>query len=95
MRGLLEEIHIPVKKIPLHCDNSGCIQNLRNPVNSKYTKHIAVAFHHARAAVSNGDVDLRYIVTQQNIADIFTKPLVPVLFKQHRKSLGILPRGTH
>jgi transposase InsO family protein len=89
LRGLLEELHVPVWKTPLYCDNTGCIQNLKNPVNSKYTKHVAVSFHHARSAVIQGEVDVKYVSTQLNVADIFTKPLVPILFKQHRKSLGV------
>lgn len=92
LRGLLEELHIPVWKTPLYCDNTGCIQNLKNPVNSKFTKHVAVSFHHARVAVIQGEVDVKYIVSHQNVADIFTKPLVPVVFHQHRCSLGVIPR---
>ncbi|MBX9691948.1 MAG: Ty1/Copia family ribonuclease HI [Cyanobacteria bacterium] len=93
LRGLLEELHIPVGKVPLFCDNAGCIQNLKNPVNSKYTKHVAVAFHHARSAVIQGQVDIRYINTVDNVSDIFTKPLVPVLFLKHRDTLGVVPGG--
>lgn len=93
LRGLLEELHFDVWKIPLYCDNTGCIQNLKNPVNSKYTKHVAVSFHHARSAVIQGQVDVKYISTQANVADIFTKPLVPVLFKQHRETLGLIERS--
>jgi hypothetical protein len=93
LRGLLEELHFDVWKIPLYCDNTGCIQNLKNPVNSKYTKHVAVSFHHARSAVIQGQVDVKYISTQANVADIFTKPLVPVLFKQHRDTLGVIERS--
>ncbi len=89
MSGLLEELHVPVWKTPLYCDNTGCIQNLKNPVNSKYTKHVAVKFHEARSAVIQGEVDVKYVSTQLNVADIFTKPLVPILFKQHRNSLGV------
>jgi hypothetical protein len=94
IRGLLEELHVPVWKTPLYCDNTGCIQNLRNPVNSKYTKHVAVSFHHARSAVIHGEVDVKYVATQLNVADIFTKPLVPILFRQHRNTLGVVPRLT-
>ena len=90
LRGLLEELHIPVWRVPLHCDNTGCIQNLRNPVNSKYTKHVAVSFHHARTAVILGQVDVKYVATQDNVADIFTKPLVPSVFKAHRLTLGVV-----
>jgi hypothetical protein len=92
LRGLLEELKFDVWKIPLYCDNTGCIQNLKNPVNSKYTKHVAVSFHHARSAVIQGQVDVKYISTQANMADLFTKPLVPVLFKQHCTSLGVIER---
>lgn len=92
LRGFLEEIHVDVWKPPLFIDNSGCVRNLRNLVNSKYTKHVAVAFHHARAAVIQGDVDVKYVPTQKNVADIFTKPLVPVLFKIHRNTLGVVSR---
>jgi hypothetical protein len=95
LRGLLEELHIPVGKIPLYCDNSGCIQNLKNRINSKYTKHVAVAFHHARSAVINGEVDIKYVATQNNVADILTKPLVPVLFKHHRDTLGVMGRSMY
>jgi hypothetical protein len=35
LRGLLEELHVPVWRTPLFCDNQGCIQNLKNPVNSQ------------------------------------------------------------
>jgi hypothetical protein len=92
LRGLLEELHIDVWRTPLYCDNTGCIQNLKNPVNSKYTKHVAVSFHHARSAVIQGEVDVKYVATHQNVADIFTKPLVPVVFHQHRRTLGVGPR---
>ena len=59
------------------------------PEFEEYTKHVAVSFHHARSAVIQGEVDVKYVSTQLNVADIFTKPLVPILFKQHRKSLGV------
>ena len=93
LRGLLEELHIPVWKIPLFCDNAGCIQNLKNHVNSKYTKHIAVAFHHARSAVIQGQVDIRYVSTDKNVSDVLTKPLLPDVFLRHRKTLGVVPEG--
>lgn len=79
LRGLLEEFHFDVCKIPVYCDNTRCIQNHENPVNSKYTKHVLVSSHHARSAVIQGHVESNYIATLANVADIFTKPLVRVL----------------
>jgi hypothetical protein len=71
-----------VWKVKLHCDSTGCIANLKNPVNSKYTKHIVIAFHHAREDVVNGNIDLKYIPSAGNVADIFTKALpVPTFLR--------------
>jgi transposase InsO family protein len=92
LRGFLEEIHVDVWKTPLYCDNAGCIRHLQNPINSKFTKHVAVSFHHARGAVIHGEVEIKFVASQLNLADLFTKPLVPVLFHQHRKTLGVVPR---
>jgi hypothetical protein len=58
----------------MHC------ANLKNPVNSKYTKHIAIAFHHACEDVINGNIDLKYISSAENVADIFTKALAVPTF---------------
>lgn len=81
-----------MSKVPLYYDNTGCIQNLKTPVNSKYTKQVAVSFRHATCAVIQGKVDIKYIATHANVADIFTKALVPVLFRHQRDTLGEIER---
>jgi hypothetical protein len=60
--------------------------------SSRFTKHVAVSFHHARGAVIQGEVEIKYVASQLNLADLFTKALVPVLFHQHRNTLGVMPR---
>ena len=72
------------------CDNQGCIANLRNPLYSKYTKHIAESFHYAREAIAKGQVDIQYVESAKNKADIMTKPLAKPLFQVHRQSIGLL-----
>jgi hypothetical protein len=42
LRGMLCELGIPVGDIPLHCDNSGSLRHLKDPVNTIHTKHIAI-----------------------------------------------------
>jgi hypothetical protein len=42
--------------------------------------------------VIHGEVEIKFVASQLNLADLFTKPLVPVLFLQHRKTLGVVPR---
>jgi hypothetical protein len=89
LRGFLEEIGCAPWRVTLHCDNQGCIANLRNPLYSKYTKHIAVSFHFAREAIAKGQVDVVYVESARNVADIFTKPLGKPVFQAHRNTLGM------
>jgi hypothetical protein len=89
LRGFLEEIGVLPWIVKIHCDNQGCINHLRNPVYSKHTKHIAISCHFAREAIAKGQVDFKYIQSARNVADIFTKPLVRLVFQGHRNSLGL------
>lgn len=75
--------------IKLHCDNQGCIANLKNPLSSKYTKHIAVSFPFAREAIGKGHVDRRYVESGNNVPDLLTKPLAKPVFVKHRDNIGI------
>ena len=42
-------------------------------------KHLAVAFHMAREAVANGMIQIVYVPTWRNLADVCTKPLTCVV----------------
>jgi hypothetical protein len=87
--GLLEELGVPVSGIELKMDNMGCIANLQNHVLSKYTKHISVCYHQAREKVAWGQISPVYVNTEDNVADIFTKPLASPAFLKHRDSMRI------
>eukprot|EP00884_Botryococcus_braunii_P015592 jgi/Botrbrau1/2716/Bobra.0203s0058.1 len=59
LRGFLEEIGAAPWRVKVFCDNQGlgchrCISNLRNPLYSKFTTHVAVSFHYAREAMAVG-----------------------------------------
>lgn len=56
-------------------DNQGAIALAQNPVAHNRTKHIDVKYHFIRENISNKTVHLRYIPTDQMIADCLTKPL--------------------
>ena len=90
-KSFLEELGCAPWSVKLYCNNQGCIQNLKNPVYSKYTKHIAVQFHFAREAIKLGQVDIKYVETSNNQADMMTKPLVGPVLKRHVQSIGLLP----
>jgi hypothetical protein len=56
-------------------DNQGCIALSRNPVLHKRTKHIEIRYHFIRERIESGEIDLIYIPTQKQQADILTKAL--------------------
>ena len=93
LRGFMEEIGTPPWSVKLYCDNQGCIANLKNPLYSKYTKHIAVSFHFAREAIAKGQVIIRYIESAKNKADMLTKPLARPVFQVHRRAFGLVQIG--
>jgi hypothetical protein len=89
MGRMLEELGMSVGPITLYCDNQGCISNLKNHLVSKYTKHISVSYHYAREHVAWGHINPVYISTTENMADMFTKPLSPLVFIKHRNKIGM------
>ena len=65
--------------IPIHCDNTSAISASKNPVFHSNTKHIPIKYHFLREQFTNQVVEVHYIPTTEQIADIFTKPLAKTL----------------
>lgn len=59
----------------IHYDNSSAIQLSKYPVFHGESKHIRVRFHFLRDLVNDGAVELRYCNSQEQVADLMTKPL--------------------
>lgn len=56
-------------------DNQGCIALSENPVFHKRTKHIDIKYHFVRERVASGEIELRYVATEHQLADLLTKGL--------------------
>ena len=54
-------------------DNQGTIKLADNPVNYLKTKHIAIHYHTIQEHIANGEIQLKYIPTDQMVADGLTK----------------------
>ena len=67
-------------------DNTGALELANVPKMRPRTKHINIKYHHFRHHVGK-DVTVEHVDTENQIADIFTKPLAAELFILHRKSL--------
>ena len=80
----------PTKPISIHCDNQSAIKLAKNPVFHARSKHIEIHHHFVRERVLRGEVQLHYVPTDSQPADIFTKPLPRLKFEKHRQTLGII-----
>lgn len=72
------------------CDNSSAIQLSKHPVFHGKSKHIEVRFHYLRELVNDGVVKLCHCSTENQVADIFTKPLKLKQFLKLCKMLGVV-----
>ena len=81
-------IHVQVPVV-IYCDNLSSIQLARNPMFHARTKHIEVHYHFIRERVLDGDIDLTYVRTDEQVADIFTKPLGAEKLWRFRAMLGV------
>ena len=75
MRQTLRDFGCHFTKIPLLCDNESDIKLANNPVNHSRTKHIDIRHHFLRDHETKGDIKIRHVSTEKQLADIFTKPL--------------------
>ena len=90
MRNQLQDYGFMLDKIPILCDNTSAIAIANNPVQHTRTKHIDIRYHFLREHVMNGTVELHFVPTDQQIADIFTKPLDESTFSRLVGELGML-----
>ena len=63
-----------------------------NPVFHDWSKHIGIKYHYIRDMVEKGAVKLQYVATEEQTADVFTKPLARSKFEHFRAKLGVVPR---
>ena len=75
MKQTLKDYGINMKNVPLYCDNESAIKIARNPVQHLKTKHIQIRHHFLRDQVLKGDISIDHASTEDQLADIFTKPL--------------------
>ena len=73
----------------IYCDNQGAIALAKNPLFHARTKHIDIQHHFVREKVAEGDVELEYVATGDQVADGLTKTLPKDKFCAFRKALGL------
>ncbi|GJR78144.1 hypothetical protein Tco_0148929 [Tanacetum coccineum] len=73
MRLQLTDYGLGFNKIPMYCDNKSAIALYCNNVQHSRSKHIDIRFHFIKEHAENGVIELYFVNTEYQLADIFTK----------------------
>nr|GEV26006.1 hypothetical protein [Tanacetum cinerariifolium] len=90
MRTQLTDYGYHFDKIPIYCDSKSAIAISYNPIQHSRTKHIAIRYHFIKEHVEQGTIELYFVKTDYQLADIFTKAL-PVDSQNRRDLLKDTP----
>ena len=89
MRKLLHDYGITQDTMCVFCDNTSAINLSKDPLQHSKSKHIEIWYHFIRDLVEENIVCLEFINTDNQKADIFTKPLDGPRFESLRKTIGV------
>nr|GFD13925.1 copia protein [Tanacetum cinerariifolium] len=81
MRTQLQDCGFNYIKIPFCCDSQLAIAISCNPVQHSRTKNIYTRYHFIMEKVENGIIELYFVITEYQLADMFTKVLPEDRFK--------------
>nr|GEV47653.1 retrovirus-related Pol polyprotein from transposon TNT 1-94 [Tanacetum cinerariifolium] len=88
-RTQLQDYGFNYNKIPLYCDSQPAIAISCNPVQHSHTKHIHTRYHFIKEQVENGIIELYFVRTEYQLADMFTKALPEDRFKYLVRRIGM------
>ncbi|GKC33945.1 retrovirus-related pol polyprotein from transposon TNT 1-94, partial [Tanacetum coccineum] len=90
LRKILTHLHIVQKKsTSIFVDNEAAIAISNNAVFHGKTKHFKIKFYHLREVQQAGEVTLVHCKSEDQLADLFTKPLPAAKFEVLRKRIGV------
>jgi hypothetical protein len=89
MKKLLSDYDIAHGTMIIYCDNTSAINISKNPVQHSRTKHIDIRHHFLRDLVESKVISLDFVSTDNQLADLFTKPLDGLRFEFLRKAIGV------
>ncbi|GKF81796.1 hypothetical protein Tco_0240398, partial [Tanacetum coccineum] len=81
MRSQLTDYGFELNNFPLYCDNKSAIALCCNNVQHSRSNHINVRYHFIKEQVENGVIELYFVRTEYQLADIFSKVLPRERFK--------------
>nr|GEW65846.1 hypothetical protein [Tanacetum cinerariifolium] len=88
MRTQLTDYGFFYDKVSIYCDSKSAIAFSCNPVQHTHTKHIDVRYHFIKDNVEKGTIELYFVGTEYQLADLFTKSLPEARFKFLVEKIG-------
>jgi hypothetical protein len=85
----MKDFGVRFEKVPLMCDNTGTISVAKNPIFHKRMRHHERRHHFLIDHIEKGDIEMRYIDRERQLADIFTKPLDSSRFADLWGEIGV------
>ncbi|GJZ26183.1 retrovirus-related pol polyprotein from transposon TNT 1-94, partial [Tanacetum coccineum] len=70
IKSQLADYDVLYDKVPIFCDNTSAIAISNNPVLHSRTKHIDIRYHFIRDHILKGDIELHFVPTELQLADI-------------------------
>nr|GEW40782.1 Gag-Pol polyprotein [Tanacetum cinerariifolium] len=89
MRTRLTDYDFHFDKIPMYCDSKSSIAISYNPIQHSRTKHIDIRYHFIKEKVEKGIVELFFVGTEYQLADLFSKAFPEERFKYLVRRLGM------
>jgi cell fate regulator YaaT (PSP1 superfamily) len=71
----MRDFGVRFERVSLMCNNTSAISVAKNPVFHKNMRHVERRHHFLRDHVEKGGIEMRYIDTERQLTNIFTKPL--------------------
>jgi hypothetical protein len=89
MKTLLGDYGFSQDTMIINCDNTSAINISKNPVQHSRIKHIDIRHHFLHDLVESEVVSISFILTENQLVDILTKPLDGSRFESLRKAIGV------
>ncbi|GMI85767.1 hypothetical protein HRI_002246000 [Hibiscus trionum] len=95
VKNVLHDMFITLSDLPkIWCDNTSTIAMAANPVMHAKTKHVDLDIHFVREKVLGHALQVAYVPSNCQVADLFTKPLTAPVFYKFRQQLNVVSHSS-
>lgn len=76
------------------CDNTSTVSIAENPTHHARIKHVEIDHHFVREKVLDGTLQVNFVPSAEQVADVLTKPIAPKQFESFRQALRVLKQDS-